>query len=91
MNKTLLLFIVDFLFLNLIALTRWEIAPQTPPPRAQISQVGAAAPTRNDDLVATMRESLTDEQAASRGLAQKLANADRELAERGQNLAARAA
>ncbi len=26
MNKTLLLFIVDFLFLNLIALTRWERA-----------------------------------------------------------------
>ena len=40
MNKTLLLIIIDFLFLNLIALTRWERAE---PVRLQAPPVPAVA------------------------------------------------
>lgn len=63
MNKTLLLIIIDFLFLNLIALTRWE---KVEPARAQqppIPAVAANAATQDEDLVGAMRQALADEQA----------------------------
>jgi chemotaxis protein histidine kinase CheA len=62
MNKTLLLFIVDFLFLNLIALTRWEKAEPAHARQAPVPQVHGNVPTRDQDLVEVMRLSLTDEQ-----------------------------
>jgi hypothetical protein len=91
MNKTLLLFIVDFLFLNLIALTRWENAEPARPRQPPVPEVAANAATKDQDLVATMRESLVDEQAARDQLARKLADTQGSLDEREQNLAALAA
>jgi hypothetical protein len=65
MNKTLLLIIVDFLFLNLIALTRWEKAEpihQRQPPVPEMAGKGGSMPPRDQDLVELMRLSLADEQ-----------------------------
>jgi hypothetical protein len=88
MNKTLLLIIIDFLFLNLIALTRWERAEpvrlQAPP----VPAVAANAASRDQDLVETMRESLTDEQLARQDIERKLAETGQTLTEREQNLKA---
>jgi hypothetical protein len=88
MNKTLLLIIVDFLFLNLIALTRWEKVE--PPHVAQppVPEVAANAVTKDDDLVEAMRQSLADEQANRQDLAQKLAYANSTLGAREQSLSA---
>src|ERR1019366_2296365 len=86
MNKTLLLFIVDFLFLNLIALTRWEKAEPARPQRPPVPAVAANAPTTDQDLVATMRQSLADEQAVQAELAQKLARSDQAAATQQQGL-----
>ena len=86
MNKTLLLFIVDFLFLNLIALTRWEKAEPVRPQRPPVPAVAANAPTADQDLVATMRQSLADEQAVQAELAQKLARSDQTAASQQQGL-----
>ncbi len=61
MNKTLLLIVVDFLFLNLIALTRWEKAEPTHPRQAPVTQVGGNM-SRDQDMVELMRLSLADEQ-----------------------------
>lgn len=88
MNRTLLLIIVDFLFLNLIALTRWDRIEPTRVTQPPVTEVGANATVRNDDLVEAMRQSLTDEQAAQQQLAQRLAYANNALAEREQNVAA---
>jgi hypothetical protein len=88
MNKTLLLIIVDFLFLNLIALTRWEKAEPVRAERPPVPEVAANAAVKNDDLVEAMRESLADEQAARRDLSQKLAYANTTLSAREQNLSA---
>ena len=89
MNKTLLLIIIDFLFLNLIALTRWEKAE---PVRAQlppVPQVAAnAAVSRDQDLVETMREALADEQGVRDEVAHRLAAAEAAIAAREQSLAA---
>jgi hypothetical protein len=86
MNKTLLLFIVDFLFLNLIALTRWENAEPARPRQPPVPQVAANAATRDQDLVETMRQSLADEQATRDQLARKLAEADTSISAREQSL-----
>jgi hypothetical protein len=91
MNKTLLLFIVDFLFLNLIALTRWENAEPARPRQPPVPEVAANAATPNQDLVETMRQSLADERASRDQLARKLADADTSLGAREQSLAALAA
>jgi hypothetical protein len=88
MNKTLLLIIVDFLFLNLIALTRWEKAEPVHAPSPPVPEVAANAPAKNDDLVEAMRQSLADEQAARQDLSQKLAYANTTLTAREQNLSA---
>jgi len=87
MNKTLLLIIIDFLFLNLIALTRWEKAEPVRAQHPPVPSVGANAATQDQDLVAAMRQSLTDEQSAREALAQKLAGADQTLSAREQTLA----
>jgi hypothetical protein len=90
MNKTLLLFIVDFLFLNLIALTRWESAePVRPVTRPAPSSVAANAPTSQDqDLVDVMRQSLADEELTRQDLERKLSASGQTLAQREQNLSA---
>jgi hypothetical protein len=88
MNKTLLLIIVDFLFLNLIALTRWEKAEPMHAPSPPVPEVAANAPAKNDDLVEAMRQSLADEQTARQDLSQKLAYANTTLTAREQNLSA---
>jgi len=89
MNKTLLLIICDFLLLNLLALTRWEKAEPTHPQRSPVPRVSAAAAaTKDQDLVDTMRLSLEDERATRSQLAQQLASTESTLATREQNLAA---
>ncbi|MCF7688615.1 MAG: hypothetical protein K9M98_00965 [Cephaloticoccus sp.] len=91
MNKTLLLIIIDFLFLNLIALTQWEKLEISRPP-APIGPEVAAQPgegptPREQDLVAAMKLSLTDESARRESLAQQLAGAEETIAEREARLA----
>ena len=88
MNRTLLLIIVDFLFLNLIALTRWEKAEPVRTVQPPVPEVAANAPSKTDDLVEAMRQSLADEQSSQQSLAQKLAFANTTLTAREQNLAA---
>jgi X-X-X-Leu-X-X-Gly heptad repeat protein len=86
MNRTLLLFIVDFLFLNLIALTRWERAEPARPREAPVNEIAANAVSKDQDLVETMRESLADEQLARQALERKLASSDSTLALRERTL-----
>ena len=88
MNKTLLLIIIDFLFLNLIALTRWEKAEPSRPVQPPVPQLAAnaAAATKDQDLLDTMRQSLADEQANREQLEQKLAQTDSTLSQREQGL-----
>lgn len=87
MNKTLLLIIVDFLFLNLIALTRWEQAEPARTQRPPVPAVGANAATRSDDLVDAMRKALADQQAADEDLGRQLAAANQTLNARERTLA----
>jgi multidrug efflux pump subunit AcrA (membrane-fusion protein) len=86
MNRTLLLIIVDFLFLNLIALTRWDRAEPVRNAQPPVPEVAANAPSKGDDLVEAMRQSLADEQASRQDLAQKLAYANTTITAREQNL-----
>jgi hypothetical protein len=86
MNKTLLLFIVDFLFLNLIALTRWERAEPARPRQPPVNQVSANTVSKDQDLVEAMRQSLADEQIAKEQVEQKLASADSTLSSRERSL-----
>ncbi|HEX3729375.1 MAG TPA: hypothetical protein VHV47_06195 [Opitutaceae bacterium] len=86
MNRTLLLIIVDFLFLNLIALTRWDRTEPTRVTQPPVTEVGANSTVRNDDLADAMKQSLTDEQAQRETLEQKLAYANSTLAQREQNV-----
>jgi hypothetical protein len=82
MNRTLLLFIVDFLFLNLIALTRWERSEPSRPKEAPVNQIAANAVSRDQDLVDTMRQSLADEELARKALEEKLDSSGATLAVR---------
>jgi len=86
MNKTLLLFIVDFLFLNLIALTRWERAEPARPQQPPVNQISANTVSKDQDLVEAMRQSLADEQLSREAVEQKLASADTTLAAREHSL-----
>jgi len=86
MNKTLLLFIVDFLFLNLIALTRWERAEPAHPRQPPVNQISANTVSKDQDLVEAMRQSLADEQLARQALEQKLSSADTTLSARERSL-----
>jgi X-X-X-Leu-X-X-Gly heptad repeat protein len=85
MNKTLLLFIVDFLFLNLIALTRWEKAEPSRPQKAPVPQLAGNTP-RDQDLVELMRLSLADEQKGREQTAAQLEETKAALQTREQNL-----
>ena len=90
MNKTLLLIIVDFLFLNLIALTRWEKAEpihQRQPPVPEMAGKGGSMPPRDQDLVELMRLSLADEQKVREQTSTQLQTAQAEIQSREQNLA----
>jgi hypothetical protein len=90
MNKTLLLIIVDFLFLNLIALTRWEKAEPTrphQPPVPEMAGKGGSMPPRDQDLVELMRLSLADEQKVREQTSTQLQTAQAEIQSREQNLA----
>jgi hypothetical protein len=86
MNRTLLLFIVDFLFLNLIALTRWERAEPARPRQPPVNEISANTVSKDQDLVEAMRQSLAEEQLARQGLEQKLSSADSTLASRERSL-----
>jgi len=86
MNKTLLLIIIDFLFLNLIALTQWEKVEISRPPVPLGPQIVAEpgdgpSPIEND-LVAAMQLSLADEAARRAALAAELGALSENLAER---------
>ncbi len=85
MNKTLLLIIIDFLFLNLIALTRWEKAEPNHPRQVPVPEVGANM-SRDQDLVEVMRLSLADEQKARAQAATALQATQAELQARDQNI-----
>ncbi len=85
MNKTLLLIIIDFLFLNLIALTRWERAEPNHPRQAPVPAVGANM-SRDQDLVEVMRLSLADEQKSRLQAAAALQATEAELQARNQNI-----
>jgi hypothetical protein len=86
MNKTLLLFIVDFLFLNLIALTRWERAEPARPRLPPVNQISSNTVSKDQDLVEAMRQSLADEQLSREAVEQKLASADSTLSSRERSL-----
>lgn len=86
MNKTLLLFIVDFLFLNLIALTRWERAEPARERQPPVNQVSANTVTADQDLVEAMRQSLADEQLSRQAVEQKLQSAESMLSSRERTL-----
>jgi predicted nucleic acid-binding Zn-ribbon protein len=85
MNKTLLLIIVDFLFLNLIALTRWEKAEPIHPRQAPVPEMAGNTP-RDQDLVELMRLSLEDEHSTREQFAAQLQASQAELQAREQNL-----
>jgi hypothetical protein len=86
MNKTLLLFIVDFLFLNLIALTRWERAVPSRPVQPPVNQISSNTTSKEQDLVEAMRQSLEQEALTRQSLEQKLASSDSTLASRERSL-----
>jgi hypothetical protein len=86
MNRTLLLFVVDFLFLNLIALTRWEKSEPAHPHAPPINEISANTTSKDNDLVEAMRQSLTEEQLSRQALEQKLSSDDSTLASREKSL-----
>jgi uncharacterized coiled-coil DUF342 family protein len=87
MNKTLLLIIVDFLFLNLIALTRWEKAEPAHPNKPPVPQIAANNTSSPDqDLVEVMKQSLADEQATRAQITQQLQSTQATLQQHDQNL-----
>src|ERR1700690_2889068 len=86
MNKTLLLFIVDFLFLNLIALTRWERAVPSRPVQPPVNEISSNTVSKEQDLVEAMRQSLVEEQLTRQSLEQKLVSSDSTLASRERSL-----
>ena len=88
MNKTLLLIICDFLLLNLLALTRWEKAPEVPPP-AQASPAQTVQQVVQEDLVGALRTTLEEERAARAEIGEELQTTQAELQRRAEVLAER--
>ena len=86
MNKTLLLFIVDFLFLNLIALTRWERAEPARPRQPPVNEISANTVSKDQDLVEAMRQTLAEEQLSRQELEHKLQSSDAALIARERSL-----
>ena len=87
MNRTLLLIIVDFLFLNLIALTRWEKAEPVSPRKPPVTELASNAATKDQDLLAAMKDSLADERQRRDELAQQLTSVETNLDAKTQALA----
>ena len=91
MNKTLLLILVDFLLLNLLALTRWE----KPPPPAQTVSLKTPAQTAEqvveEDLVGALRSTLEEERDAREALREQLSSVQGELSTREETIAEREA
>ena len=88
MNRTLLLILCDFLLLNLLALTRWETAEPARAKQAPVPELAANAPTKEQDLMAALRDSLADEKASRDQLVGKLQTSDAALMAREQSLTA---
>ncbi len=88
MNRTLLLILCDFLLLNLLALTRWETAEPARAKQAPVPELSANAATKEQDLVAAMRDSLAEEKATRDQLVDKLQTSDAALIIREQSLTA---
>jgi X-X-X-Leu-X-X-Gly heptad repeat protein len=88
MNRTLLLILCDFLLLNLLALTRWEKAEPARAKQPPVPELAANAATKDQDLVAALRDSLADEKTTRDQLAEKLNATDATLAAREQSLVA---
>ena len=88
MNRTLLLILCDFLLLNLLALTRWETAEPARAKQAPVPELAAHAATKEQDLVAAMRDSLADEKTVRDQLVDKLQTSDAALIAREQSLTA---
>lgn len=75
MNRTLLLIMCDFLLLNLLALTRWDKSEPDPAgPAPGLSTAATAATSGRDDLVATLKEALVQEQAQRDALSRKMSS-----------------
>ena len=87
MNKTLLLILCDFLLLNLLALTRWEKAEPARAKQPPVPALAANAATKDQDLVETMKLSLTDERTTRDQLVQQLSATESTLTTREQTLA----
>jgi len=75
MNRTLLLIMCDFLLLNLLALTRWDQSGTETQraPSGVLVAAGTVAGAR-EDLVATLRDALADEQAQRDALSRKMSS-----------------
>ncbi len=89
MNKTLLLIICDFLLLNLLALTRWEKPPDTPPPPSQASPRETVQQVVQEDLVGALRATLEEERSQRDQLGDALQTTQSELQRREEALAER--
>ncbi len=91
MNKTLLLILVDFLLLNLLALTRWEKPPEQPPAEARATPAETVRQVVEEDLVGALRLSLDEEREARDALSEQLAQTREELGSREETIAEREA
>ncbi len=80
MNKTLLLILCDFLLLNLLALTRWEKAEPTRLQQTPVPEAGGAVQTKEQDMLAALQQSLSDEKATREQLASTLNSREQNLA-----------
>lgn len=89
MNKTLLLILVDFLLLNLLALTRWEEPPEIEPTSAMPAPTDTVQQIVEQDLVAELRVTLEEQMEARNALGQQLDETRDELAQREETLAER--
>ncbi|MEN9676412.1 MAG: hypothetical protein RIS76_2308 [Verrucomicrobiota bacterium] len=75
MNRTLLLIMCDFLLLNLLALTRWDKSePETQRSPPAVSAAAGTASGAREDLLASLRETLAEEQAQRDALNRRMSS-----------------
>jgi predicted nucleic acid-binding Zn-ribbon protein len=91
MNKTLLLILVDFLLLNLLALTRWEEPPERDPATAASTPAQTVQSVVEEDLVGALRSTLEEERLAREALNEQLSSTQQELSTREETIAEREA
>ncbi len=92
MNKTLLLILVDFLLLNLLALTRWEELPEMQEAMSPAARMAETAQqVVEEDLVGALRATLEEEREAREALNEQLSSAQDALSSRDESLAEREA